>query len=217
MKYDAIIVLGGGRNDKGLTSLSTKRLDKSWELFQNRQAQKIFAMGGHYSTYTEDSICFPDTGAQLRRDYLLNKGNISSDNIVMVEDGRDTIYEAFASRKIARDMGLKNIILVTSEKHTARALFLFQRIFGKNFTITGNKDTWAETGDVLLDAEETAYFSLWKGVFDKLPTEIPDPESWEQWYKQNIENYKAHKQIHDEFHPPGSEESEAYTGRREKN
>ena len=203
----------GGRNDKGLTPLSTARLDKGWELLQQGKAPKIFALGGHYSTYMVDAKSYPDTGAQLRKDYLLNKGNINSDNIVMVEDGRDTIYEAFASRKIAREMGIENVLLVTSEKHMKRALYLFQKIFGKNFHVHGGQDTWAETGNVLLDAEEEAYFRLWKGVFDKLPDEIPDPESWEQWYKQNIENYQQHKKIHDEFHPPGGTESQAYTGR----
>ena len=216
IKYDSIIVLGGGRNDKGLTPLSTIRLDKGWELFQQKRAPKIFALGGHYSTYMEDSKYYNDTGAELRRNYLLGKGNIKSEDIVLVADGRDTIYEAFASRKLAKEMQLKNILLVTSEKHTKRALYLFQRIFGKNIQVHGGKDTWAETGDVLLDAEEEAYFKLWKSVFDKLPDDIPDPESWEQWYQQNIENYQYHQKIHDEFHPPGSPESQAYTGRNKE-
>jgi len=161
----------------------------------------------------EDSKYYELTGAEMRRDYLLGKGNIESKDIVLVADGRDTIYEAFASRKIARELGIKNILLVTSEKHMKRALFLFQRIFGKEFQVHGGADSEVKTGDILNDTEEEAYFKLWKEVFDKLPEEIPDPESWESWYRQNIQNYRRHKQIHDEFHPPGGPESQAYTGR----
>src|SRR3989338_4320078 len=116
-KYDSIIVLGGGRNDKGLTALSTARLDKGWKLLQQGKAPKIFALGGHYSTYMEDAKYYEMTGAELRSNYLFGKGNVESKDIVLVADGRDTIYEAFASRKIARESGMKNILLVTSEKH----------------------------------------------------------------------------------------------------
>lgn len=209
--YDAIIVLGGGRNDKGLTLLSTMRLDKAWELFQQGKAAKILTLGGPYSTYAKDAICYNDTGAQVRANYLLSKGNINNENIIMVEDGRDTIHEAFASRKRAREKGIKNILLVTSDKHMKRALFVFQRIFGEDFNIVGNQDTWTETGDILLDAEEEAYLKLWKAVFDRLPIEIPNPKDWNEWYEQNLETYKQQLKLHDEFHPPGGKESQAYT------
>lgn len=213
--FDAIIVLGGGRNKNGLTPLSTARLDKGWDLFQQGLAPKVFALGGYYSTYGEDAIRYEDTGAELRKNYLLSKGNITEQDVIMVNDGRDTIQEAFASRKTARELGFNHLLLVTSEIHIPRALYLFQRILGRGIDIYGNVNTSALTGDLLLVEEEKAYLELWQHALSQYPEEIPQPESWEIWYAQNKPTYEEHRRIRDLFHPPGGIESQAYTGRRE--
>ena len=40
-QYDAIIVLGGGRNENGLTELSKQRLDAGAKVFQESKADTI--------------------------------------------------------------------------------------------------------------------------------------------------------------------------------
>jgi len=59
MTSDAIIILGGGRTTNGdLTTLSIQRLDHGAKLFNERVADKVFAMGGQYSTYNPLAIFF---------------------------------------------------------------------------------------------------------------------------------------------------------------
>ena len=64
-------------------------------------------MGGRYSTYRPGAICFPQTGAQLRSEYLQDKG-VSQENIVLVPGGKDTIHEALESNKSADKLSLYN-------------------------------------------------------------------------------------------------------------
>lgn len=213
--FDAIIVLGGGRfNNGSLTPLSTIRLDKGMDLYHGNTSNKLLAMGGEFSTYRPGAIRFDQTGANLRKNYYLEHG-IPEDSIISIDwECRDTIGEAFALRKKARELGLRSFALVTSEKHMERALFLFKRILGKDFTVYGDETTSAITGDLLDSNEERAYLDLWKEAFSTLSEEIPDPNNWEEWYKGMEMYYLRHKEIHDCFHPAGKE-SQAYSGVKE--
>lgn len=127
-KYDAIIVLGGGRFNSGdLTPLSIQRLDAGINLYKQGFAPTICALGGHKSTYRTGAIEFDTTGAELRKRYFLDHG-VPEGNIIKVEEGRDTIGEAFASRKVLRKRGVRKLLVVTSDKHLERSLFIFRRI-----------------------------------------------------------------------------------------
>jgi uncharacterized SAM-binding protein YcdF (DUF218 family) len=102
-KYDAIIVLGGGRYNSGeLTPLSIQRLEKGVELYKEGVTSAICALGGHKSTYRVGAIDFDITGAELRKEYFINNG-IPENAVVTIDEGRDTIGEAFASRNILRE------------------------------------------------------------------------------------------------------------------
>lgn len=102
-KYDAIIVLGGGRFNSGdLTPLSIQRLNKGIELYYGDVAPLICALGGHKSTYRVGAIDFNITGAELRKQYFVSHG-IPESNVIKIEEGRDTIGEAFASRMLLRE------------------------------------------------------------------------------------------------------------------
>lgn len=208
--YDAIIVLGGGRTNQGeLTELSKQRLDKGVELFKRGRGKLIFAIGSHYGSYgPKGSIHFKPAGAKLRRDYLIER-NIPLKSIIMVKGGGDTVCEAFASRKKTRELGLKKILLVTSDKHMRRALFIFRRIFGKNFQIGGSS---IDSGDLLNEDEERESLEAIRRYFANLPEEIPE-SNLETWYENNADLYCQYKKIHDRYHPPGKE-SQAYMGTR---
>lgn len=148
--------------------------------------------GGAYSTYSPNAIKFPETGAQIRKDYLISKGNINNSDIIEVADGRDTIYEAFAARKKAKELGMRQLLLVTSEKHMKRALFVFRRIFGDEFIVEGDS---VNTGDLLISEEEKEYFKLWKELFDQLPKNIREYRSWDEWYGENVRYYQRQKKF----------------------
>ena len=68
--HDLIIILGGGRDNKGkLTQMSTQRLDKGYQIYKTGN-KKILVLGSKYSTYLPNAIHFPETGAQLRKKWL---------------------------------------------------------------------------------------------------------------------------------------------------
>ena len=211
--YDAMIILGGGRVDEEtLTLLSIQRLDKGAELYSQGLANKVFALGGHYSTYRESAIRFEKTGAELRKDYLINHG-VPEDAIVKVEDGRDTLYEALASRKIAADIGMHDILLVTSDKHLRRALFTFKNVFGKKFSIEGID---VPCGNLLNEQEESRYYELVQRLFETLPEDIPNPTDWDTWYKENRWFYEEQASIHKEFVSDAIETNQAYMGIKDR-
>jgi vancomycin permeability regulator SanA len=58
-QYDAIIVLGGGRTNKGdLTTLSKQRLDAGCELYLAGKAKFIVALGGDTVPITQTQYSF---------------------------------------------------------------------------------------------------------------------------------------------------------------
>lgn len=211
--YDASIILGGGRYDENtLTPLSTMRLDKGLQLYVQGVVHKIILPGGKFSSYSPKAVEFQKTTAQLRKEYLLSKGNINASNIIPAEDGRDTIYEAFTTRKKAIELRFKHLLLVTSEKHMPRALYIFKRIFGDSLGIDdGNGAGQVATGDILAEEEEKEYLGATQTMFIQMPDVIPDPISWDEWYEGHKDLYDAFKTIHDKYHPAG-QESQAYTG-----
>jgi uncharacterized SAM-binding protein YcdF (DUF218 family) len=205
--YDLAIPLGGGRNNDGsLTWLSKQRLEKAAEVYKLGKTSKVLALGGHYSTYRPNAIRFKETGARLRANYLMALG-VNRRDIVLAPNGGDTMKEAFASKKAVQKLGCKKILLVTSDKHMRRALFIFRRIFGGKIKIIGVK---VSCGDILNGDEEREYYQLVTKFLDSFPKEIPDPDL-DRWVDDHRDYYDKHQAIHDKYHPSGRE-SQAYGG-----
>lgn len=209
-KYDAIIVLGGGRDNQGnLTPLSLQRLDRGIEVYQQGEAGKVFALGGHRNVCRPWATYFEQTVAQKRKMYLVEKG-VSLEDIIVVENEGDTISEAFASRRRCRELGLRKLLLVTSDKHLERALWIFRRIFGEDFEIEGRS---VPCGDLLNEDEEKERLEAVKEFFKKFPQDIPEP-SPKTFYDDFKELFKEYDKIHKKYFPPGGPECQAYMGGR---
>jgi SanA protein len=209
-KYDAIIVLGGGRDNQGdLTTLSIQRLDKGVDLYRRGVARKIFALGGHFSTTDPKAIYFEESGAQLRAAYLM-RGGVRSEGVVSIHEGRDTVEEAFVSRKKTKELGLRRILLVTSDKHLERALWIFRRIFGDGFEIDGES---VPCGNLLNEDEEKERLEAVKEFFKKFPEDIPEPEP-QNFYNEFQELFEKYDQIHKKYFPSSGHECQAYMGVR---
>ncbi len=201
------VILGGGRDKRGeLTDLSRQRLDKGAALYRDNVAKKLLVMGGHYSAWSPKAIKFPQPTAELSKAYLTAKGVTDADIIVAPEEARDTIGEAFLTRKVLRNAGLTRILLVTSDKHMKRALFIFQRILGNDMRI----DT-AEVpcGSLLHEAEEQQYLGAAVQLFASLPAVIPDPPNWDAWYAHYGWLYEEYDRIRAQF-ATGHDPSQAY-------
>lgn len=206
-KNGVAIILGGGRyNNDELTPLSIQRLDRGYKLYQKKKVSKLVTLGGYYSTYSPRAIKFDKSGAQLRKEYLVTLG-VKNKDIIKIENGRDTICEAFAAREQLTKLKHTNLILITSDKHMNRALWVFKRIFGKPLPVIGEK---VPCGDILIPKEEKEYFEATKQFFEKLSPSIPTP-NLSTWFKDNAKLYNQFKRIHDHYHPSGKE-SQAYTG-----
>jgi uncharacterized SAM-binding protein YcdF (DUF218 family) len=208
-KYDVMIVLGGGiDNDGNLTNLSTQRLDLACKLYQKAVAPKIFAIGGPYSTWNPRAIKFERTGADIRSEYMQKKG-VDPAHIVKVENGRDTITEALATRKALHGSEFRKLLVVTSDKHMERSLFIFRRVFGPEYTIGGAE---APCGDLLNTEEERDYLAVAEKLFSALPKTVPDPENWESWYQEHVDVYDDYQKIHTKYVQGAIETNQAYMG-----
>jgi len=215
--YDAMVVLGGGRKQDGsLTELSEQRLDKAIELFKKGLAPKIIVPGGINTTYLGESN-FSQTGAEVRRQYLLRKFKeldiaINEAHIIKVEEGGDTIPEAFAIRRRAKELNLKTFLLVTSDRHMKRALWIFRRIFGPMFLIEG---ATVPCGGLISEDIEREKLGVAKEFFRRMPKEIPDP-NLKSWFTEHEKLYDKYREIIAKYPPKNGREWQAYMGVKRK-
>ena len=197
------VILGGGFFPDGtLTNLSRQRLDAGAQLFLSGQVLSLTVLGTSKSTYLPNALSYDRPGAEKRAEYLQGKG-IPSASINKIIDGRDTIGEALACRKALPDLGISNFILVTSDIHMARAMWIFSTILSMDFVIT---PYGVPCGGLLLPDEEAVYLETTQNYFAARPGIL---ENVDDWHNHHAQLYRLFKDIHDRFHPPGKE-SEAY-------
>ncbi|MEM4260651.1 MAG: YdcF family protein [Candidatus Woesearchaeota archaeon] len=211
-RFDAVVILGGGRNafDGSLSPLSIARLDRGAEVMHTGIADCAIVMGGKYKSYTPDKGFFVEDGAIVRKRYLTEKYKVDPNKIIkVIDECRDTFYEAFASRKLAKEKGFKRILLVTSENHMRRALLIFTRIYGSDIEVVP-VDNPCQDG---LNKElESALFEMAQKFLNTLPEKIPDPVSWDDWFENNRDIYydKVIKLL-DYFYRKGKISKDAYS------
>ncbi|MFH1978484.1 MAG: YdcF family protein [Candidatus Aenigmatarchaeota archaeon] len=130
MKYDAIIVPGGGLDPNGTPhSWVKKRLDKALEVYTGKEFLIVLSRGTTHKPPILDKKGFPIDEATSSSEYLLKKG-VDRKNIRAERSSFDTIGNAYFSRVIHTDpMGLKNILVVTSKFHMTRTKSIFKWIF----------------------------------------------------------------------------------------
>jgi hypothetical protein len=125
--YDAIIVLAGGITSEGLVHpWVERRLYASYLFYKNRKT-KIICLGG--GSYHIPAICNSD-GFIIHEstscaEYLINLG-IDSKDVYKEWSSYDTIangYFGFTNHIIP--MGLKKVLVITSEFHMDRSIEIF--------------------------------------------------------------------------------------------
>jgi uncharacterized SAM-binding protein YcdF (DUF218 family) len=126
------ILLGGGISKEGNLNLKCeKRADKALSLIKNNEVNKLILSGkcSHGEPFK--------TEARAYFDYLVSKGVVRN-KLILEENSRDTIGNAVYSKKIILRMKLpKNLIILTGKNHIDRALWVFSRVFGKDYSIKG--------------------------------------------------------------------------------
>ncbi|HEY7534092.1 MAG TPA: YdcF family protein [Nitrospiraceae bacterium] len=122
-RYDAIVVLGGGVNEKGtlrptveLTSYSRSRTLCGVEWFEKGVAPKLLFTGG-------DNVVFGFGTKEAREMKRWAQRLGVPDLVILTEEDARTTYENATGAK--RLLGSASILLVTSASHLPRAAALF--------------------------------------------------------------------------------------------
>lgn len=132
-KIDVIIILGCGINKQGAVSRITKeRLDFFLEK-KNKFSDIPILLSGRWSGLKRNKSKI--TEAQAMKKYLVMRG-INLTRIYLEMKSLDTVSNAVFSEKIVRKhKNWKRILLVTSDWHMKRALWIFQKVFNGSYCI----------------------------------------------------------------------------------
>lgn len=129
-KADVIIVLGCGfkSNKKDIGKESKSRVKKGVRLYKKGLAKKILMSGGEIKKPL----------SYYMKKYAIKLG-VPSKNIYEENKSKNTIRNAIFSKQIVTKNKWKKIILVTSDYHMTRSLFIFKHVFGPGFDISHKK------------------------------------------------------------------------------
>ncbi len=128
---DCIIVLGAGLKNNGLPDKESElRLSKARELYKNKFARKLLICGG----FVKDKLNISLSSAM--RDLAVKLG-ISRKDVLLEEKSLDTLGNALFSKEIVNKNKFKNLLIMTSDYHLERALFVFHEVYGDKFMIVG--------------------------------------------------------------------------------
>lgn len=177
MKDAAIILSHRFRPDRNFSEEYKKRLDKGIELVLRREAKHI--------------ILCSEAATESVKEYVVGKG-VQSDKILLQTKSRDSIGEAFLTKKdILIPRNWRDIFVVSSDYHIRyRIGLVFDFIFGRNFDI---KYVGVESGR-LNDSETVkdqisslyAFINLFEGI---------EPENDEAIEKRLLERHKLYKKV----------------------
>jgi uncharacterized SAM-binding protein YcdF (DUF218 family) len=132
-KIDVIIILGGGIDKLGTISKITKERLDIFLKEKNKFSDIPILLSGRWGGLKRDKPKI--TEAQAMQKYLVTKG-INPARIYLEMKSLDTISNAIFSEEIIRKhKNWKHILLVTSDWHIKRALWIFQKVFGDSYYI----------------------------------------------------------------------------------
>lgn len=115
-KHDAIVVLGSFV-DRDMEA----RVERAIDLVNRQCSQYIVLVG------TQREVSF-------MRDMAFNHG-LLPEQITCDGNSRTTIDNAYYAKEKCSQVGAKNVVLVTSEYHSERAMMIFKAVFGNGFRI----------------------------------------------------------------------------------
>ena len=136
-KYDVILTMGNGLTKVwSLPPIVKSRLEYIAELYRKRVARKILVSGGYSISWDHIGIKPPTTEAGEMKKKLVELG-VASDDILVEERSRDTIGNIYFSKVRYLDLlGLRNILVVCTDFHLKRIMFLAGKILGPEYHVT---------------------------------------------------------------------------------
>jgi len=132
-KIDVIIILGCGIDRQGAVSKITKERLDIFLKKKNKFSDIPILLSGRWSGFERNKPKI--TEAQAMKKYLVTRG-INSARIYLEMKSLDTVSNAIFSEKIVRKhKNWRHILLVTSDWHTKRTLWIFRKVFGSPYYI----------------------------------------------------------------------------------
>ena len=117
------IVLGNWLNDDGsISKLLTKRLEMAKELYFNKEVDKIIVSGGLANKKAGISEAF------AMQQYLL-QSDVKEEDIILEDNSKTTTENAMFSIPIAKGLGAKRIIIVSTIEHFTIYFYNVLKIF----------------------------------------------------------------------------------------
>ena len=116
---DCIIILGAKvRPDGSMSHALRFRCDRAFEAWQAGAAKTIIGCGG---------VCDgPASEASVIRAYLLEKG-VPDESIIMEDQSVNTWENLIFARRIMDEKGMRKALMVTSDYHLTRALWMAKK------------------------------------------------------------------------------------------
>lgn len=125
--YDSIIILSHEMDVNGnLSEESLSRLKMAGSMYFQKKSKNIITVGWDYRS---DSDLFI---SDVYKSNLISMG-VPANSIISENKSRDTVGDAFFSKKIALKFNWKKLLVITSEYHILRAKKIFQFIYGNEF------------------------------------------------------------------------------------
>ena len=127
--YDSIIILSHEMDVNGnLSEESLSRLKMAGSMYFQKKSKNIITVGWDYRS---DSDLFI---SDVYKSNLISMG-VPANSIISENKSRDTVGDAFFSKKIALKFNWKKLLVITSEYHILRAKKIFQFIYGNEFNL----------------------------------------------------------------------------------
>jgi uncharacterized SAM-binding protein YcdF (DUF218 family) len=111
---DVVVVLGAAQLDGTPGPVLETRLEHALELHRDGVAPVVITTGGALAGD-------PFTEGGVGRQWLLDHG-LAEDDVVAVEDGRDTLGSLEAAATVMRDREWDSAVVVTDQPHTLRSV-----------------------------------------------------------------------------------------------
>ncbi len=129
-----IIILGTGIDEKGRLSKDTvKRLREGYELYKKHDSPLF--LSGKYSFPYDKNNPPGFTEAEAMSDYLISLG-VEKENISLDKESLDNVSSAYyAKTKFFIPKKEKEAIIITSDIHLERIEYIFNKVFGENYTL----------------------------------------------------------------------------------
>ncbi len=134
--YDVILTLGNGLTfDWKLPSIVSTQLEYVAELYKKQIAPYIIVSGKYSINFTIEGATPPVTESALMKDTLLTVG-VPEEHILVEDESQDTIGNFYFSKtKFLIPMNMRSLLVVCTDFHLKRVMFLAEKIVGSSFHI----------------------------------------------------------------------------------